>query len=164
MSAIFERISIRKYEKKSVSDEMIKKIIEAGCAAPSAGNQQPWQFYVVKNNEILEKLSHVHQWAGPVAEADFAIVPCYKNEGLWAQEFAHVDMAACTENMPLEITELGLGAVWIGIAPDEARTKLVNDILSLPKDLSSFAIIPVGYPAESHAQESRYDEARIHFI
>ena len=56
MSAIFERISIRKYEKKSVSDEMIKKIIEAGCAAPSAGNQQPWQFYVVKNNEILEKL------------------------------------------------------------------------------------------------------------
>ena len=47
MSAIFERISIRKYEKKSVSDEMIKKIIEAGCAAPSAGNQQPWQFYVV---------------------------------------------------------------------------------------------------------------------
>ena len=80
MSAIFERISIRKYEKKSVSDEMIKKIIEAGCAAPSAGNQQPWQFYVVKNNEILEKLSHVHQWAGPVAEADFAIVPCYKNE------------------------------------------------------------------------------------
>ena len=79
MSAIFERISIRKYEKKSVSDEMIKKIIEAGCAAPSAGNQQPWQFYVVKNNEILEKLSHVHQWAGPVAEADFAIVPCYKS-------------------------------------------------------------------------------------
>ena len=154
MSAIFERISIRKYEKKSVSDEMIKKIIEAGCAAPSAGNQQPWQFYVVKNNEILEKLSHVHQWAGPVAKADFAIVPCYKND----------DMAACTENMLLEITELGLGAVWIGIAPDEARTKLVNDILSLPKDLSSFAIIPVGYPAESHAQESRYDEARIHFI
>jgi len=123
MSAIFERISIRKYENRPVEDEKIKEIIKAGCAAPSAGNQQPWEFYVVKNREILNKLSEVHQWSGLIKDAAFAIVPCYKNEGLWAQEFAHVDMAACTENMLLAITELGLGAVCSRLRMDRYSSR-----------------------------------------
>lgn len=164
MSIIFDRVSIRKYEDRPVEDDKIKEIIRAGCAAPSAGNQQPWEFYVVRNKDILEKLSHVHQWSGLIKDADFAIVPCYKNEGLWAQQYEHIDMAACTENMLLAITELGLGGVWIGIAPEKDRMQMVNDILGLPHNLSPFAVIPAGYPAENRAQENRYDEARIHYM
>ena len=164
MSAIFERISVRKFEKGTIPEETIRDLIRAGCAAPSAGNQQPWEFYVVQSQEVLDKLSEVHQYAGFVKTADFALVPCYRTEGLWAPYFAEIDMAACVENILVRVTELGLGATWIGIAPEEDRMKIVEEILNLPKTRAPFAILPVGIPAESRLQEDRYDESRIHFI
>ena len=53
MKEIFHRTSIRKYETKPVEDEKIEKLLRAAMAAPSAGNQQPWEFYVVTNSETL---------------------------------------------------------------------------------------------------------------
>lgn len=57
MNEIFHRTSIRKYQNKSVEDDKIEKMLQAVMAAPSAGNQQPWEFYVVKDKTTLEKLS-----------------------------------------------------------------------------------------------------------
>lgn len=57
MNEIFHRTSIRKYQNKSVEDDKIEKILQAAMAAPSAGNQQPWEFYVVKDKTTLDKLS-----------------------------------------------------------------------------------------------------------
>ena len=56
MSAIFERTSVRKYQNKEVEAEKIDAILRAAMAAPSAANQQPWEFYVVKNKETLAAL------------------------------------------------------------------------------------------------------------
>ncbi|WP_294147804.1 nitroreductase family protein [uncultured Selenomonas sp.] len=53
MDAIFERMSIRKYEDRPVEQEKIEKLLRAAMAAPSAVNQQPWEFYVVKNRETM---------------------------------------------------------------------------------------------------------------
>ena len=44
MNEIFHRTSIRKYQNKSVENDKIEKILQAAMAAPSAGNQQPWEF------------------------------------------------------------------------------------------------------------------------
>ena len=55
MNEIFHRTSIRKYQNKSVEDDKIEKILQAAMAAPSAGNQQPWEFYVVKDKTTLDK-------------------------------------------------------------------------------------------------------------
>ena len=52
MDAIFERRSIRKYEARPVEQEKIEKLLRAAMAAPSAVNQQPWEFYVVKNHDV----------------------------------------------------------------------------------------------------------------
>lgn len=49
MKSIYERVSIRRYQNKPVEQEKILQIIKAGMQAPSAGNQQPWEFYVVTN-------------------------------------------------------------------------------------------------------------------
>ena len=57
MNEIFHRTSIRKYQNKSVEDDKIEKILQAAMAAPSAGNQQPWEFYVIKDKTTLDKLS-----------------------------------------------------------------------------------------------------------
>ena len=59
---------------------------------------------------------------------------------------------------------LGLGGVWIGIAPMQDRMNLVHEILNLPKNLEVFSLFALGYPAEIREQQNRFDETRIHFV
>ena len=118
MENIFHRVSIRKYEDKPVEKEKILQILKAGMQAPSACNQQPWEFYVVTDKE----------------------------------------------NIWLETDALGLGGVWIGIAPLKDRMALVHDILKLPENVEVFSLFALGYPAESRMQQDRFDKSRIHFV
>ena len=100
MDAIFNRVSIRSYEDKPVESEKIEKILRAAMSAPSAVNQQPWEFYIVKDKSTLEKLSKVHQYAGPIAKAPVAIVVCYRKEkGMILPEFSQIDCAIASENI-----------------------------------------------------------------
>ena len=57
MNAIFTRTSVRKFEDRPVEKEKIENVLQAGFVAPSAGNQQPWEFYVVTKREMIEELS-----------------------------------------------------------------------------------------------------------
>ena len=164
MKEIFERVSIRKYEDRPVEPEKIEAILRAAMAAPSTGNQQPWEFYVVTDKEIIRKLSKVHQYAVTAADAPVVIVPCYMTENIWVPEWAQIDLAIATENLWLETTSQGLGGVWMGIAPQEDRIEAVDKILGLPANLHAFALFPLGYPAESRKQEDRWKPERIHYI
>ena len=58
--ALLTRRSIRKYTKEAVSDEVIKMLLEAAMAAPSAGNQQPWHFIVIRDRAILDEIPKLH--------------------------------------------------------------------------------------------------------
>ena len=164
MKEIFERVSIRKYEDRPVEEEKIRQILKAAMAAPSAGNQQPWEFYVIRDREMIRQLAEVTPSSKSAAGAPVVIVPCYRTSGLWAPMYDTIDLSIATENMLLEITSLGLGAVWMGIAPIEERVQSVDSILGLGEDLHSFALVPVGYPAESRPQQDRFQEERIHWI
>lgn len=57
MNSIFHRISVRKFLDKPVEQEKTEAILRAAMQAPSAGNQQPWEFYVVTDKEKLIALS-----------------------------------------------------------------------------------------------------------
>lgn len=164
MKELFERVSIRKFELCAVEAEKMETILRAAMAAPSAGNQQPWEFVVVTNREKIAALSKSHRYAGCAANAPVVIVPCYRTEGLWAPEYAEIDLAIATENLLLAITGEGLGGVWLGIAPHKERMETVERILNLPKTLHAFALVPVGYPAEHRKQEDRFDPSRIRFV
>lgn len=164
MNSIFKRASVRSYKNKDVEDSKLELLLRAAMAAPSAGNQQPWEFYIVKDKETLERLSAASPYASCTKNAPVAIVPCYRKEGLIFSEYAQIDMSICCENILLEATELGLGAVWLGIAPVEERMKAVEEILNIPQNLAAFAIIPVGYPEGEVKPKDRYDEKRIHFF
>lgn len=164
MNSIFTRTSTRQFEAREVDNKYIVKMIRAAMAAPSAVNQQPWEFYITSDKNIIAKLSKVSPYAGPVANAPAAIVMCYMTEGLAAPEMVLIDMGIAAENILLEAEELGFGAVMIGIAPVEERMKAVEEILNLPKNLRAFTIIPIGYPKNKHAQEDRYEPSRIHVV
>lgn len=132
-------------------------------AAPSAGNQQPWEFYVVTNRAKIEELSKCSPYSGCAANAPVVIVPCYRTIGLRFAEFDTIDLAIATENMWLEITSLGLGGVWLAVAPVPDRMEKVEAALGIDKDLRAYALVPLGYPAENRPQQDRFDESRIHY-
>lgn len=160
---IFHRTSIRQYTNQMVEDDKIAKILRAAMAAPSAANQQPWEFYVIKDKKKLKKLAKCSPYAGCVANAQVAFVPCFR-KSCDLPEYAQIDLSAAVENMLLEVDSLGLGAVWLGIAPLQERMDAVGQVLDLPENLECFAIVPCGYPVKVNTQQDRYDEARLHFL
>ncbi len=164
MKEIFDRVSIRKYEKRPVEKEKIESILRAAMAAPSAGNQQPWEFYVITDQGLIKQLSMCSLYAACAADAPVILVPCYKTRGLRFREYAQIDLSIATENALLAISSEGLGGVWLGIAPLSDRMKAAKDILGLGDDLEVFALVPFGYPAEEKVREDRYDESRVHYL
>ena len=163
MQHIFSRVSIRKYQDRPVEKEKTLAILKAAMQAPSAVNQQPWEFFVVTNKEKLEALSQVHPYAGMTKDAPIAIVAAYRKECIVPQ-YAQIDLSIAMENLWLAADAEGLGGVWLGIAPQEERMQAVEAILDLPDTMRAFAVFPYGYPAEERKQQDRFDERRIHFV
>ena len=166
MNSIFHRTSIRRYTKQKVESEKIEKILRAAMAAPSAGNQQPWEFYVVTDEETIRRLSETSPYAGFTKDAPLIIVPCYRTreDQLRFKDYAEIDLGIATEHILLEADALGLGSTWCGIAPLQDRMDAVAAVLGTDVSLRPFAIVSVGYPAEEKKQQDRYDESRIHRI
>lgn len=164
MNAIFTRTSVRNFEDRAVEPEKIEQLMKAAMAAPSAKNQQAWEFYVVTNKEILQQLGKVTPYSTPAANAPAAIVVCYNKDKVKVPKMLDIDCAIATENIWLECEELGLGGVMLGIAPFEDRMIPLAKILNLPENLAAFTIFPFGYPKKKNPQKSRYDEKKVHFI
>ena len=107
MNSIFHRISVRKYEDRPVEKDKIIQILKAGMQAPSACNQQPWEFYVVTDKEKIEQLSESTPYSKCAAGAPVIIVPVYRKEGLISPDYAQIDLSIAQENIWLETDESG---------------------------------------------------------
>lgn len=162
MDTIFKRRSIRQYTDQDVADEVIEKILRAAMAAPSAGNEQPWHFVVMRDRGRLEAITEFHEYAFMLKQAPVAIAVCAdtaleKFDGFWVQ-----DCSAAVENMLLAATDLGLGSVWLGIHPVPERVDGLARLLNVPRSVVPFAVIALGYPGESRESEDRFLPERIH--
>jgi len=162
MNAIFHRTSVRKYKDREVEPAKLELILRAAMAAPSAGNQQPWEFYVVTGKARAE-LAACSPYAGCAKNAPVVIAACYR-KNIPMPEYAEIDLSASLENLLIEADDLGLGAVWLGIAPLRERMDAVGRVIGLPEGLEAFALVALGYPAEDAKQEFRFDPGRIHYI
>ncbi len=162
MNSIFHRTSVRAFTAQPVENEKVVTLLKAAMAAPSAGNQQPWEFCVVKDPQTIRKLSACSPYAGCAAAAPMVIVPCYRKKVIFP-DCVLLDLSAATENLLLAADAQNLGAVWLGIAPLTERMDAVRTVLALPDELEPFCLIPVGYPAKEGQQQDRYDPSRIRY-
>ena len=163
METIFTRRSIRKYTDEKVSDEQVEKLLKAGMAAPSAGNEQPWHFIVLTERDKMVKITDFHQYANMLNEAPVAIMVCgdtslEKYKGYWVQ-----DCSAATQNILLAAEDEGLGAVWLGVYPIEDRIEGLKEMFDLPETVISFCVIAIGHPAEEKEPADRYNKERVHY-
>ena len=162
MEAILSRRSIRKYNKKPVSDKKVKVFLKAAMSAPSAGNEQPWHFVVINDPQVLKTIPSFHNHAQMLKEASVAVLVCSdkkleKHGEMWVQ-----DCAAATENILIAVQAEGLGAVWLGIYPREERITGVRKLLNIPEHVMPFSLVSIGYPGEQKPWVNRYKASRIH--
>lgn len=163
MKAIMNRRSIRKYTSQEVTDEQVQILLQAAMCAPSAGNEQPWHFIVVRDRQLLDQVPEYHPYSSMIKQATVAILICADTRlskydlDLWVQ-----DCAAATENLLLAVQDLGLGAVWLGVYPLPARVEGLRRLFNIPEAVFPFALVPVGYPAEHKEGQDRYRKDRVH--
>ena len=148
---IRERRSVRAFTDQEVSNEEAETLVEAACLAPSAGNLQPWEFVVVWDHGVKNRLAGAAHGQSFVSEAPVVFVVCAvpgrsasgygsRGRGLYCLQ----DTAAAVQNLLLTATANGLGSCWIG-AFDEGRAA---EAVGAPTGVRPVAIVPVGYPAE----------------
>ncbi len=134
-----ERRSIRTYLDKMISDKELEMILEAGRWSPSASNKQPWEFLVIKNKEILKKISKKAFYGIHIKRAPLAIAIVGKikeNPNYYIQDTSFVSM-----NMMLMAWSLGIGTCWIGALERDA----VKEMLGLDKNDNLLTVLPMGY-------------------
>jgi nitroreductase len=149
--AISRRRSVRTYAPdRPVSEEAIRQLLGAAIRAPSAGNQQPWSFIVVRDETTKAGLASAAYGQHFVARAPVVIVACadagrsaarYGTRG--RELYCLQDTAAATENLLLAAVALGLGACWVGAFDERAAAS----VLRLEPHLRPVALIPTGHPA-----------------
>ena len=152
MKLVRSRHSIRKYKPDPIPARDLKDILEAAILAPSAGNRQPWMFYVVrdpgKNPAFVEAAGRGNTFVG---DAPVAIVVCteparsaerYAERGLTL--YCLQDTANAVEHIILAAAAMGYGTCWIGAFSEPG----VSAALGIPENLRPIAIIPIGLPAE----------------
>jgi nitroreductase len=163
IEAIKTRRSIRKYLKKSIPDKIVHELLELGMNAPSAGNEKPWHFIIIKNIEILRAIPKFHPHSNMLKEASLGILVCFDINLEKHKDMAIQDCSAATENILIASNAKGLGAVWLGIYPREERINGMKKILNLPENVIPFSLISLGYPGENKENQKRYDPSRIHY-
>jgi nitroreductase len=167
LKAIKERRSVREYTDKTVSEEDIKKLIDAAQSAPTAGNTQPLELVIVKDEHIKQKLAEASYNQSFIQKAPIVIVVCAdvsrsrKTYGGRGEKLYSIqDTAASTQNILLTAHELGLATCWVGAFHDKNAAKAVN----APKNVKPFAIIPIGYPAATtSAPKKRPVDEIVHY-
>lgn len=162
LECIYTRRSVRSFNSREIDDDTVEKILDAAMLAPSAGNEQPWHFVVIKERSILEEIPNIHPYAAMVRDASMAILVCgdpslERHSGFWVQ-----DCAAAVENILLAVRALDLGAVWVGIHPVEERVQLFRSLCLVPQKVIPFAIVPIGYPLVDQKMQKRYNAHRVH--
>jgi len=157
------RRSIRSYRQEKVPAELIDKLIGAAMLAPSAGNQRPWHFVIVRDREKLAAIPAFHPYCKMAVQADVAIVVCGDPTGKKWPDFWVQDCSAAVQNLLLAARAEGLGAVWTGVYPVADRIDGCRKLFMLPDRIIPFAIIPLGWPKEAHSGTvDRFQPELIH--
>ena len=151
LSIIKERRSIRSFSAKPVRREDILTLLEAARWAPTAGNVQPWHFFVVLDDTIKKSIARAALSQDFIAQAPVVVVvttnlkEARANYGARGDElYCLQDTAAAAQNILLTACSLNLASCWVGAFDEEQ----VGYILGIERHLRPVAIIPIGYAAE----------------
>lgn len=161
LSTILHRRSVRQYTGEAIPEEKLNAILCAGLAAASSKNRRPWELVVVRDREMLARLSDCRPSAGNLlGKCDTAIVVAADSHlaDVWVE-----DCASAMTQMHLMADACGVGSCWLQVrlrtTPDGSREtqSVIRELLGIPDQYSVMAILTLGMPA-SHPGPRTVDE------
>jgi nitroreductase len=155
LEAIKKRRSVRVFTGVPIPREDLEKIVDAGRLAASGSNRQPWDFIVITDREMIDRLIVVGKWMKKAAAIIAVVLDPYSR---WWVE----DGSAAIENMLVASTALGYGSCWVegDSLPYEEDFKV---LLGVPKGKRLLALVPVGVAEEWPTIEKRPLESVLHW-
>jgi len=154
LEAIKKRQSVRSYQDKEISEDVLQQVLEAGRLAPSANNKQHWKFIVVKDEDLRKKLVPACKNQEFVGEAPVVIAGCGTDPDyvMTCGEHSYsIDLSIALGYMSLEAASLGLGTCWIGAFYQDQ----VKEILGVPEGVRIVNLLTLGYPKELGVRRGR---------
>ncbi len=143
--AIAQRHSTRAYSSRPVPKEILERIVDAGRRAPTARDEQPWNFVVVTDAAMRRQIAHAADYGKFIAEAAACIVVFCKSTKYYLE-----DGCAATENMLVAATALGVQSCWVA-GDKKPYCSTIAGWLSAPSTQRLVSIIALGY-ADSPGQ------------
>ena len=161
---IFSRRSVRQYEPRPVPPDVIRDLLDAAMAAPSACCKDPWHFVVVREPGTLATIAAKLPNGKLLAKAAVGLVVCGDLDKANSGQLSYLlqDCSAAIQTVLLAASALGLGACWLGVHPREDRVQYLRGLLNLPANVVPVPIIAVGWPAETPEPRTRYQAAAGH--
>ena len=145
--AIAIRSSVRSYRSEPIEEEKLQRVLEATRLAPSAINEQPYKFILVRDDALRQQLAEACHGQQFVAEAPLAVVvcglPCRGMIGGYT-DTRLVDGAIALTHLILSAAAEGLGTCWLGAFDNDE----VKSLLGIPAEVQVVAVTPLGYPKE----------------
>jgi nitroreductase len=139
------RRNVRTYADRTIPDEDLDRILEAGRRTPSSVNQQAWDFVVVTDRQRLVELSHIWRYAAHVADSAATIALVMPtSDDRDERDILQYDLGQATMSIMLAAADLGIGSGHASV-DDQG---LVRRILGLPDDRECPILIAIGYPAD----------------
>jgi nitroreductase len=143
--AITSRRNVREFTDRSIADDDLDRILEAGRRSPSSRNWQPWDFVAVTDRAQLTELSQVWRGGGHIAHSAATVVVVLPGDDDAARrERAAYDVGQASLQMMVTAADLGIGSGHSAVGDQDAA----RVILSLPDDRYAYIMIDFGYPAD----------------
>lgn len=164
LATLFERRSIRVYRDGAVDESVVRDLLEAAMAAPSAAAKDPWNFIVVRDREMLARLAGGLPNGSMLSTAAFGLIVCGDLQRAHDRQLSYLlqDCSAAIENVLLAASMLGLGACWLGVHPREDRVAHLRSLLGIPEHVIPVSAIAIGWPGESKDARTRFREDLVH--
>jgi len=144
-----KRRSVRAYTSEPVERAVIEEIVDCARLAPTAMNEQPWDFVVITEKNALDRIPAMLGHAEFIAQAAFAVLVLARSA-----QYALEDCCGATENLLIAAAAHGLGACWVA-GSQQAYGPEVAKAFGAPEDRSLVAIVACGWPAEEPVVDKR---------
>lgn len=149
LEAIKQRRSVRRFQPKPVSRELLAQLVDCGRLAPTAMAKEPWEFVVVTEEQLRKRVADATDYGKFIADAPACIVVFCKNTKYYLE-----DGCAATENILVAAAALGLGACWVA-GDKKSYADKVRRLLGVPESYRLVSLLPVGFPADRPARKQK---------
>jgi nitroreductase len=165
---IISRRTIRKFKQIDIPVSILKKLVNAGRLAPSAGNLQPLEYLIVTDNSLKAKIFSTLSWAiylkpeynPQKGEEPAAYIIAIVNNKIANNAYYKYDVGASVENIVISALEENIGCCWIA---SFNRNKLPK-ILKIPEGYLIDCVLALGYPLENPTFEDIEKESSIKYF